>query len=497
MKENIKVVVRFRPLNTREKKMSQKDRLITINTVKNTITLESHQFAFDSVFDENVTQQIMFDRIAKNAIDWVADGYNSTIFAYGPTSSGKTYCMFGEEKEKRGIIPRACDLLFHRINDDEKVVQATVKCSFLEIYRENVRDLLVSKKNEYIPSLRLRQHRSNGIYVQGLTEKFVYNPQDILNTIEEGAKSRSVSATALNSVSSRSHAVLTLTICQSIVDGTEITSKLHLIDLAGSENVGKSEVVGITLLEAQQINKSLSCLGNVIYALTEKGREHVPYRDSKLTYLLQDSLGGNSKTILIATASPHSSVFSETLNTLKFAQRTKEIKNIPTVNKNQSNSHLLKTIEALNAQIEELQGKYSDAKTVIDRIENTKSDCNDQIIVALNTKIEQLEKKIEWCQIEIEQEHKKVVQVKELFEKQRDLAQRTAKELYDEKVKLYSLKNKLERYKLFYDTVQDAIDNPHALLSVVKRGKLRLNVDCDKTYDVFIPSRELDSPELD
>jgi kinesin family protein 5 len=175
-----------------------------------------------------------------------------------------------------------------------------------------------------------------------------------------GIKQRRITSTSVNNVSSRSHVVLTITISQLGSDESEIIGKINLVDLAGSENVGKSEVHGVALSEAQNINKSLSSLGNVINALTEVRRDHIPYRDSKLTYLLQDSLGGNSKTIIIAAVNPVISNMSETLGTLKFAKRAKEIKNVPKMNKNASTLNLLKTIENLNKKIELLEYKLSD-----------------------------------------------------------------------------------------------------------------------------------------
>jgi kinesin family protein 5 len=176
-----------------------------------------------------------------------------------------------------------------------------------------------------------------------------------MSVIKEGAAQRTTASTNLNNTSSRSHAVLTITLTQKLQDGSELTSKMHLVDLAGSENVGRSEVTGTTLAETQAINKSLSCLGNVIFALTEKGREHIPYRDSKLTFLLQDSLGGNSKTCIVCTATPSVTCYSETVNTLKFAKRAKEIRNIPKLNRSDSPVNLQRIIEQLQKRISELE----------------------------------------------------------------------------------------------------------------------------------------------
>ena len=380
--ENIKIAVRFRPLNQREEGQDisflkiDKNNIEIINENDKT---QNHKFIFDNVFNIDSNQEQVYNLVAKNAIEWFCQGYNSTIFTYGPTSSGKTHTMFGgKDKIQKGIIPRSCETLFQCLKNNENISNYTLKCSFIEIYCEKIRDLLDSDKDA--DSLKLRNDVNKGIYIQGLIEKFVYSSQDILDTIENGTLKRTVASTSLNSVSSRSHAVLTLKLNQVMTDGTEMSSKLHLIDLAGSENVSKSEVQGISLLEAQMINKSLSCLSNVIFALTEKGRDHIPYRDSKLTFLLQDSLGGNSRTILIATASPSITSYSETLNTLKFAKRTKEIKNIPKINKNESVKDLLKIID-------ELKNKISD-------FENSKNGVDNYFFHNQKKLIEELNKKI-------------------------------------------------------------------------------------------------------
>jgi kinesin family protein 5 len=475
--ENIRVAIRFRPHNKKEEgkdtdfhlKLDSKQNLIEISDNGK----EIQQFAFDHVFDSTTTQEKVFNSVAKDALDWVCQGYNATIFAYGATSSGKSFTMFGSEdgKTEKGIIPRACDTLFQNINNSEDVVEANMKCSFLEIYREHIRDLLDTTKSDTNDGgLRIRYNPNRGAYVQGLIEKYVYSSQDILSTIKEGTMQRTIASTSLNSVSSRSHAVLTLILTQKLSDGSEIVSKLHLIDLAGSENVGRSEVQGITLTEAQTINKSLSCLGNVIYALTEKGREHIPYRDSKLTYLLQDSLGGNAKTILIATASPSSLCYSETIGTLKFAKRAKEIKNIPKINKNESIPQLLQTIEVLQKRIAELEGKCEDSQVIIQAVEHAEQDTKE--IVLVKTKCDRLEKKI----VSMEDENKKGLErnkeVKELFRKQRELARKASKDLYKERIKNHVILNELEQLRLFYDSMQEAVSTPEVLPLIMNRIKI-------------------------
>lgn len=476
------VAIRFRPQNKKEEASTTPYRL-DINPSENSISIAQpgdserislHKFVFDRVFDHTASQEEIFDRIAKNAVEWVCQGYNSTIFAYGNTSSGKSFTMFGHEsgnEKMKGIIPRACQLLFENINNNPQTEDANLRVSFLEIYRETIRDLI---KNSSLAitgalatpgDLKLRQNPTKGVYVEGLREKFVESADEIIETIREGMNQRTVAQTSLNSVSSRSHAVLTLHITQKMKDGSEITSKLNLIDLAGSENVGKSEAQGITLAEAQMINKSLSCLGNVIYALTEKGRDHIPYRDSKLTYLLQDSIGGNSKTILIATASPSPLSYSETINTLKFAQRAKMIKNVPKVNRNEGNDVLLKTIQELRKRITELESKCEDNKAIIQAVE-TASDDKEKAL--LRTRADRLEKRLEQLQEKLSKEKERNTQTLELYEKERNLAQDIAKELYEKSVLSNQVSNELDQYRMFYETVKDMAESGNISLEIVK-----------------------------
>lgn len=460
--ENIKVCIRVRPQG------KDNDFSLRVDPQKNLIeisenTRETQQFTFGNVFDQTIGQEKIFNSIAQEAVDMVCQGYNATIFAYGATSSGKSFTMFGTPNNP-GIIPRSCQTLFQNINKKDDVVDANMKCSFLEIYREQIRDLLSPETDT---NLKLRQSSIKGVYVQSLIEKYVYTSQEILSTIETGTLQRTTASTALNSVSSRSHAVITLTLMQKMSDGSETISKLNLVDLAGSENVDKSEVQGIELSEAQTINKSLSCLGNVIYALTEKGRGHIPYRDSKLTYLLQDSLGGNSKTILIATVSPSRNCYSETINTLKFAKRAKEIKNIPKVNKNESTTNLIKS---LNERIAELESKCLDYEQQNNsgKEEEEKENNNPKDMF----RCQRLEKKISFLEKERKDDEIQNNQIKDLFEKQRELTKKTSGDLYNERVKNSSISSELEQLRIFYKSTQETVGHPDVLTMIVNRSKI-------------------------
>jgi len=411
MDENVQVLVRFRAPAKGDKKDSS---ILAIQEKTGKVIAGAHTFIFDHVFGEKTEQEYIYEKVVKNAVISVCNGYNATIFAYGASGSGKSYTMFGSS-ESKGIIPRACGTIFDYISQErEKYVEMTVKCSFIEIYREHIKDLL----NKTSDDLKIRQCNDD-VYIQGLTEKLVYTPENILQTIQDGTLQRTVASTSVNNVSSRSHAVLTLTLIQVVEDGSKIISKLNMIDLAGSENVGRSEVQGVSLSEAQTINKSLSALGNVINALTEKGREHIPYRDSKLTYLLQDSLGGNSKTIMIATASPDIGIISETINTLKFAKRAKDIKNIPKINKNESQENLLKTIEKLQHKIELLEEKLVDSEAK-QRV-NSVTVQNVAVVELFRIRTEKWESRVISLEKLIEMERQKNKRLNELFEKTRTL----------------------------------------------------------------------------
>jgi alkylated DNA nucleotide flippase Atl1 len=290
--------------------------------------------------------------VAKETVEDILRGYNGTILAYGQTGSGKSYSMFGKEKSSEaaqlGIIPRAIRFLFEQINQSDQIIEVTVKCSFLEIYRENIRDLLQPAR----VGLRLRETPSHEVFVENISEEYVGSWEDIAALLATGEKSRTVASTLMNSVSSRSHSVLIITVNQKGKDGINRIGKLSLVDLAGSERQERTGAVGVALEEAKQINQSLSALGNVISALTDNKRTHVPYRDSCLTYLLSDSLGGNSKTTLLICCSDEYEDLGETLSTLQFGKRAKMIKNIVRENKMLSVEECMKIIDQLKKTIE-------------------------------------------------------------------------------------------------------------------------------------------------
>ncbi|KAK3995047.1 putative kinesin-like protein unc-104 [Cladorrhinum sp. PSN332] len=371
---NIKVVVRCRPFNNREHDrnakciVEMKDNqtvLIPPDNLAGGKQAKDHGqkvFAFDKSywsFDKGAPnyagQQNLFQDLGQPLLDNAFQGYNNCIFAYGQTGSGKSYSMMGYGKDA-GIIPMICQDMFRRINEmqQDKNLRCTVEVSYLEIYNERVRDLLnpANKGN-----LKVREHPSTGPYVEDLAKLVVGSFQEIENLMDEGNKARTVAATNMNETSSRSHAVFTLMLTQKRFDpetkmAMEKAAKISLVDLAGSERATSTGATGARLKEGAEINRSLSTLGRVIAALADlstgkkkKGAAgQVPYRDSVLTWLLKDSLGGNSMTAMIAAISPADINYDETLSTLRYADSAKRIKNHAVVNED-ANARMIRELK--------------------------------------------------------------------------------------------------------------------------------------------------------
>eukprot|EP01083_Nonionella_stella_P150579 479905_1 len=331
--DSIRVCARFRPFNKLEKSKGSGQCMEISDDAESVSLKDGRKFNFDRVFDIDSDQATVFDYTARPLVESVLDGYNCTVFAYGQTGSGKTYSMSGDlgTAELRGIVPRIVEMIFSGIAQADEHMEFTVKVSYVEIYLEKLRDLLrPSSKN-----LRIREKKT-GIYIEGVQEVYVGSEEEVLDLMERGSASRAIASTKMNLESSRSHSVFMLTVSQMDArTSSKKSAKLMLVDLAGSEKIRKTEAKGQTLEEAKMINQSLSALGNVINALSER-RQHVPYRNSKLTRLLSDSIGGNSKTTLVVTCSPSNFNAEETLGTLRFGQRAKTIKNKPVVNQERS-----------------------------------------------------------------------------------------------------------------------------------------------------------------
>ncbi|KAI9350200.1 P-loop containing nucleoside triphosphate hydrolase protein [Obelidium mucronatum] len=343
--DNIKVVIRVRPLNDRETQTGQANVWLVSGA---NICLEkergSQPFSFDNVYNNQATTADIYAGSSRDLIDSCCEGVNATIFAYGQTSSGKTYTMSGD-RNAPGMISLAINHIFDRINKSDDLAY-TVKVSYLEIYNENVNDLL-SPANM---NLTIREHSTLGVHVSGLTEVLAKSPESVVALISKGEANRHVGSTNMNERSSRSHTILRILIQSQRKDDKLAgirASCLNLVDLAGSERAAHTGAKGKRLKEGGSINKSLLALATVIAKLSEEGadRQHIPYRDSKMTRILQPSLGGNARTLIICTVTPSSGFIDETISTLKFASRAKSIRNRPTVNEIIPDNVLIKQYE--------------------------------------------------------------------------------------------------------------------------------------------------------
>ncbi|KAH3945579.1 hypothetical protein HBI56_094860 [Parastagonospora nodorum] len=381
---NIKVVVRCRPFNGREIDrraqciVQMKGDQTILSPPKNvdvkgkaakaasegtkTFAFDKSYWSFDKSDPNYAGQDNLHEDLGKPLLDNAFQGYNNCIFAYGQTGSGKSYSMMGYGQEY-GIIPKICQDMFERIKEvqADKNSSCTVEVSYLEIYNEKVRDLLNPSNKG---NLRVREHPSTGPYVEDLAKLVVQSFPEIENLMDEGNKARTVAATNMNETSSRSHAVFTLTLTQKRHDVTtsmsgERVAKISLVDLAGSERAQSTGATGARLKEGAEINRSLSTLGRVIASLADmssgKKRTQVPYRDSILTWLLKDSLGGNSMTAMIAAISPADINFEETLSTLRYADSAKRIKNHAVVNEDPN----ARMIRELQEELAKLRGQLT------------------------------------------------------------------------------------------------------------------------------------------
>jgi len=313
-------------------------------------------FTFDRVFDMASRQVDVFDYSIRSTVDDILNGYNGTVFAYGQTGAGKSYTMMGSDIDDdagRGVIPRIVQQVFASILASPSNIEYTVRVSYMEIYMERIRDLLMPQ-NDNLP---VHEEKNRGVYVKGLLEVYVASDDEVYEVLRRGGTARAVSATNMNAESSRSHSIFVVTVSQKNVEtGSQKSGQLFLVDLAGSEKIGKTGASGQTLEEAKKINKSLSALGMVINSLTDGKSSHIPYRDSKLTRILQESLGGNSRTTLIINCSPSSYNDIETLGTLRFGMRAKSIKNKAKINAELSPAELKAMLKKMQGQVTSFEG---------------------------------------------------------------------------------------------------------------------------------------------
>ena len=398
---SVKVGVRIRPLVASERVNGAQSCLRLSRNPNEIVIGKDKRFTFDKAFAEDATQTRIFDELALPLVDKLFDGYNATLFAYGQTGSGKTYTMGSSNKtlgfdDEVGMIPRVVHSIFERINEgsadaagDGATPEFLVRASFIEIYNEELKDLLHPATSP--KDITIREDGDGSIILAGVKELVVSSYEDTMRCIESGCAARTTAMTGMNDQSSRSHAIFTLTYERLAVPthtreggsgappAEYISSKFHMVDLAGSERNKRTQNVGGRFKESVAINYGLLALGNVISALGDEKKRgrvtHVPYRESKLTRILQDSLGGNSNTVMIACTSPADSSFAETLNTLKYANRARNIKNKPVVNRDSKNVQLKQLRSGLQSlQMDLLRasgaaGGTADAAAVQARIE--------------------------------------------------------------------------------------------------------------------------------
>ncbi|XP_059483584.1 chromosome-associated kinesin KIF4 isoform X2 [Neocloeon triangulifer] len=364
MSESLQVAVRVRPLNEKEREDARQESLTTFGKVVSVRDSEQ-TFSFTEAFGPNSTQGEIFSKSVLPLLPNLFRGFNLTILAYGQTGSGKTYTMgtCGGDGPDAGMITKSIAYIFNQIKSTSDC-EISVSVSFLELYMEEFRDLLATANFASSSPLDIREDATGSIVVPGLTEIAVASPDETLSWLAQGSQYRKTGATAMNVVSSRSHAVFTIKLECKYEDGSPATvSKFSLVDLAGSERAKKTGTSGERMQEGIDINKGLLALGNVISALSEqkKGR-HIPYRDSKLTRLLQDSLGGNSHTLMIACVSSAPRNLQETLSTLRYATRALKIKNKPVVN-----------ADLKAAEISELQTQVKNLRNLLEQEKLTKA----------------------------------------------------------------------------------------------------------------------------
>ncbi|XP_055542710.1 kinesin-like protein KIF3A [Wyeomyia smithii] len=456
--ENVRVVVRVRPMDKNEIdfgcqnviKTDKCNRSITVYKPNANSSEPPKVYYFDNVFGEESTQIDLYIDTARPIVDKVLEGYNGTILAYGQTGTGKTYTMSGnpDSPQTKGIIPNTFAHIFGHIARGKENQKFLVRVSYMEIYNEEVRDLLGKEINK---SLEVKERADIGVFVKDLSGYVVHNADDLDNIMKMGNKNRVVGATKMNSESSRSHAIFSITIESSETDevGKQLVrmGKLQLVDLAGSERQSKTQSSGLRLKEATKINLSLSVLGNVISALVDGKSTHIPYRNSKLTRLLQDSLGGNSKTVMCASISPADSNYVETISTLRYACRAKNIQNMAHINDEPKDAllrHFQEEIKELKRQLEE--GVFMNGIET-DEEEEDEEDEEDEIETDEEKEKERMEKKEKKRREKAKEKREKADAEKELLEKKamenEEEISRAKSEQDQLRAKLSSLENKI------------------------------------------------------
>ena len=499
---NIKVYCRIRPENEQEissgygpclKQTSTNSLQILVDNLNINSGLKENysdkiiqEFTFDKVYPSETNQNIIFEQIAKPLISAAFEGINGTLFCYGQTASGKTYTMEGipSDENLKGIIPRMMKFVFEIINSQSSEVEFSVKCQYYQIYNEKVQDLIDTRKSD----LSIREDKNKGIWVGECTEEYIESEEEMLNFFNKGTENRIVSSTKMNSISSRSHSIFSVTIYQrNVITESSKTGKIYFVDLAGSEKMSKAGVEGNTMLkEAQNINKSIMTLGMVINSLS-KGEKHIPYRDSKLTRVLQESLGGNSLTYLIINCSSNMLNQTETLNSLRFGQRAKLIKNKVVANTQQSVKELMMLLKKAQEKIkdyEKILGNWTGEKEIGKNVleEKGMSNCSE---------CRQLINKINYLNIQMSS----LSQENECLQRDKDEFLEEIKNKNDENInleeKIFTLEKKLKNswQEHFYSLIetQKYIDNYLNLLkSTNSKNHLEQNKLKETSYKYLI-----------
>ena len=481
---NVRVLCRFRPLNNEELKSGELINYTISEDKKNLSLISSYEsgeplkFNFDYIFPSESIQPLVYSISAKPIVEAVMQGFNGTVFAYGQTSSGKTFTMSGpslEDPELMGVIPRMVTTVFDIIANSELYIEYAVKVSYCEIYLEKIKDLLDTSK----VNLQIHEDKTRGVYIEDLTEKYVASESDVYDIMRFGLENRNVGSTNMNAVSSRSHSMFLITINQTNnKDYISKTGKLYLVDLAGSEKVGKTGAAGKRLEEAKNINKSLTMLGLVIYSLTDGKSTHIPYRDSKLTRVLQDSLGGNSKTALIITCSPSLFNESETISTLRFGMRAKAIKNTPKINR----EYTVAELKLIYAKCKEEMGKKDKriryleeciGKTGVKFVENTENVSDEENEAFEDNKVERnddLIEELELIRTQLEENLSKNIQLKmhmvELGEK-----------ISDSKFRFENLSKENKIFKEKIELFEPTVERKDNLIKNLQKSEEELNSD--------------------
>lgn len=453
--QNIQVFVRCRPLNPHERRsvvdvVPNKNEVKVLDRTK--AAQETKDFYFDQVFDAETAQRDVYKSVVRPLIDQVLLGFNCTVFAYGQTGTGKTYTMEGNRSEEEmnweddphsGVIPRAISQLFDTLKDHDS--EFTVRVSFLELYNEDTYDLLSPIDDTTKLKIFDDAQKKGSVIVGGLEEIIVQSKAEIYDILKRGSAKRQTAATLLNACSSRSHTIFSVTvhIREGSIEEEELLKigKLNLVDLAGSENIGRSGAQDKRAREAGNINQSLLTLGRVITALVEK-RPHIPYRESKLTRLLQDSLGGKTKTSIIATISPAMADLEDTLSTLDYASRAKKITNKPEMNQRLTKKALLREytqeIERLRRDLQATREKNG----IYIEEENYKDMCKQ--LSSGNTAIQEKEERLDMLQAENDKIRKLFEEFTLQYEKTK-VELNKAKESCDRQKKMIQLQKEIEK----------------------------------------------------